>query len=145
MGNRCPDEGKFVSLDFGDPEVDSLDIDGDGNITGNVRLVLNCASCGTEMKEANLEIEDLPAEIDEHIAAHKEAGEDFDLSIEEDSSAMDDRFSADKDRKGKRIPMRFRKHYYIGNVEATVTCSCGKKFNVTLSVEEQASAFEDLG
>ena len=43
---RCPDCNKFVAFDTDvDPEV-SVSVENDGSITGNVRIVNNCAECG---------------------------------------------------------------------------------------------------
>jgi len=143
-GNLCPDCAKFVSLDLGEPEVDSLEIDNDGNITGDVRLVLNCANCSTELKEANLSFDEIPDNLSKHLDAHQEKEESVTLEIDEGESRMDDYFSPGVDKKGKRIPMRFRKHYYTAEIGAVVTCSCGEKIDVEISVEEQASGFDDL-
>jgi hypothetical protein len=55
---RCPECSKFVAYDDGtDPEVDSVEVDEDGNVSGNVRIVLTCAECSTELKEATFDIE----------------------------------------------------------------------------------------
>lgn len=55
---RCNDCNKFASLEAGEPECDSLAIDNDGNITGSARVVLNCAECGSELKEHNFDVEE---------------------------------------------------------------------------------------
>lgn len=54
---RCPDCNKFVSYDdSAEPEVNDLNFN-DGTVTGNVRVVLNCGDCGTELKEAAFDFE----------------------------------------------------------------------------------------
>lgn len=54
---RCPDCNKFVSLENGEPEEQSLEIEHhDGNIfvvNGEFRLARTCADCGAELKEAS--------------------------------------------------------------------------------------------
>lgn len=54
---RCPDCNKFVSLENGEPEEQSLEIaHQDGNkfeVTGEFRLPRTCCDCGQELKEAN--------------------------------------------------------------------------------------------
>ncbi len=63
MARRCPDCNKFVSLETQDPEIE-LEIDDDGadsttaTISGSVRVVRQCADCGTEMTEANFDIDE---------------------------------------------------------------------------------------
>lgn len=61
---RCPDCNKFVGLETQDPEVNDLDIDDAGSISGNVRVYRQCADCSTELKETTFDIdasvEDLP-------------------------------------------------------------------------------------
>ncbi len=51
---RCSDCNKFVSLELGDSPDMNLDIDDEGNITGDVTITRNCAECGTEMKEGQV-------------------------------------------------------------------------------------------
>lgn len=47
---RCPDCSRFVVFEEQDPEVTNIDFI-EGSINGEVRLALNCAECGTELKE----------------------------------------------------------------------------------------------
>ena len=128
---RCPDCNKFVSIEMADPELDGLEVDSDGNVTGSVRLVQTCGECGSELAEANLEV-DSSVEL-KHVAdCKKESG----LSVEDEEAENDDRYEG----KG-----RGAKHFYIANVRATVKCeSCGAEADFMSSVEEQASSFESL-
>ena len=140
MSNRCPDCSKFVSLEAQEPEVDSSDVDGD-TVTGTVRLILTCAECGTEMKEANLDFEipidhECEGETDETIAQVFE--------IEDTQADSTERYQ-DTDKKGKRIPSRYQKHFYGADITVTVKCEgCGDAFTLTDTVEEQASGFDEL-
>jgi len=54
---RCPDCNKFVSFEENEPEVESIDVDGDRNVTATVRIVNSCGECGQELKEATLDME----------------------------------------------------------------------------------------
>ncbi len=74
MSNRCPTCEKFVSLEPNeDPEWNSdPEIDEDGAVTGELRVVLNCAECGEEMKETTIELDISPSDI-EGLEEHKEA------------------------------------------------------------------------
>jgi hypothetical protein len=135
MSNRCPDCNKFVSLELQEPEL-NLNVEGD-SITGQVRLVLTCVECGNEGKETNLDI-DLALDHD-----CDRAEDDFELVDE--AAETTERYQ-DKDRHGKPIKNpRYRRHYYGAEITATVCCNkCGKEFEVTETVEEQASGFEEL-
>jgi hypothetical protein len=135
VSNRCPDCNKFVSLELQEPEL-NLNVEGD-SITGQVRLVLTCADCGGEAKEANLDI-DLSLD---HDCDRKE--DDFELV---DETAEPTERYQDKDQRGKSIKNpRYRRHYYGAEITVTVRCNhCDKEFEVTETVEEQASGFEEL-
>lgn len=64
----CPDCNKFVPYDESEPEVQSLDLDPEGNVTTDVRVVLVCGECSGELKEANFSCDDnAPAKnLEEH-------------------------------------------------------------------------------
>lgn len=51
---RCPDCSKFVSMDNGDPDENSIEVTLSGSsfeIEASYRHTRNCADCGTELKE----------------------------------------------------------------------------------------------
>lgn len=75
---RCPDCNKFVAYDdTNEPEADDADIDRDGHVSGTVRVYLSCAECGTELKEANFDLNaDMTATVAAHHAAVAEAKAD---------------------------------------------------------------------
>lgn len=145
MSNRCPDCGKFVSLEGGDPEVNDLSIDESGEITAEVRVFLTCAECGTEMKEFTFEDSTDSEEIENHIQEHVDEGESCELTIEENSVEFTDEMVT-KDRHGHQIKYsRYMKRLYGYELTATVECeTCGSTFPVDMENSEQASAFEDL-
>lgn len=101
---RCPDCSKFVGMENGDPEINSLEAEfslGSFTITLDARHTRNCADCGTELKsidineEANLDPEDIPAfnELpEEKRKAFLEALEskEVEAEIEEDGSEADE-------------------------------------------------------
>lgn len=129
---RCQDCNKFTGQEAGDPEVNSIEIDEDGHITADVRIVVNCADCGTEMKSADLSLEgDMNPEI---LAKHQ--GEDHELEAEEESSEAIDEYQT-TDAKGKPIKnMRYQKHLYGARLEVSVTCSCSKEVIDTVTLED---------
>ena len=109
---RCPDCNKMVS--YGDPttEVNDEEISAQkeegknefsGTVNFNVRLVLPCADCSTELKETTLEFE-LPFE---HTCKEgteikeEDEGEDFSVSVE---AAPTDRYQTTNPKTGRQSP-----------------------------------------
>jgi len=160
MGNRCPNCSKFVSLEAQDPEVQSCDVELDGTVSAEVRLVLACAECGDEGKETVFTFEEQSDELEEHIAAHAAGGwwegeegeegsvwhelsETYELNVEEPEFEVLDEYET-KDRHGKPIRnFRYQKHLYGVSGTATVECSCGESFDLGMSDTLQASAFDE--
>lgn len=152
---RCPDCNKFVPYD--EPQVEEQNCDvSDGEVQGEVRVVLTCAECGTELKEHSFEIahaiehECDPAAYEEHQASLEEddrTSEDEDPTYELVSSDNwnPSDYYEDKDRNGKPIKNpRYQKHYYGFEGTVTVQCSkCGEEFEVEIKDHEQASGFDE--
>ena len=68
---RCPDCGKFVSLETSDPEMQNEELTDDGQVELSVRLTRNCADCSNELKETTFDLSDDHSEdIEAHIKAH---------------------------------------------------------------------------
>lgn len=109
---RCPDCNKFASIEEEEPEVESIDIN-DGQISASVRITNNCAECGTEMTEAQLEIEDQL----ESSLLEKHHGNKHEMSIEEDGVERDQRTEG----KGRGL-----RTFYGARITYKVTCSCSK-------------------
>lgn len=133
---RCPDCNKFVAFEENDPEVE-LDVDDDGMVTGTVRIVNACAECGSELKEATLDVE---GSVEEEIVKCKgdppDEEKDCPLSIEETSSGRTSR------AEGKG---RGTKTFYGAEVEYEVTCECGKiKVTKQWSDDVQASSMDEM-
>lgn len=140
---RCPDCSKFVSQETGEPETDlTLEDTRDPEnkdpqmvqVTGTVRLTLNCADCGTELKEGTFEFDEEVEVPVEHL------GDDHELEVDSNDGEGTER------QDGKDgTPSRYRRTYYGVHVTAQVTCSCGKlDLSVELSDEMQASSFDEL-
>jgi hypothetical protein len=137
---RCPDCNKFVSFEQADPEVElevELAKEEDGkpaevNVTGTVRLVLNCGECSTEMAEANPDFEiEVPL-------THQEADE-HEVELVEEFAEPSDRYD------GKPgTPSRYRRHFYGADISGKVRCSCGAEAEFNGTAEEQAGAFDSL-
>ena len=136
--NRCNDCGKFVSLEFGeidDPEPEVTDVgegtsnDASVGVRAEVRLVLTCGECSTEMADAMLEGE---TDVDfKHDEGCDSEGRDYEVEVT--ASNQDE-------RSGKG---RFGKHFYGAAIELKVTCDhCEGEAEGTITVEEQASGFE---
>lgn len=101
---RCPDCSKFVSMETGDPEVNSLEAefsDGSIRVSSDVRVTRNCADCGTELKDHTYNPEDT-IELAQFDAWQKlsesqrqalvKAGDagDLEIEIEETGSSVDE-------------------------------------------------------
>ncbi len=54
---RCPDCSKMVSYDEPQATVESEEVSNEGLVNIEVRLVLPCAECGTELKETTFNFE----------------------------------------------------------------------------------------
>ena len=54
---RCPDCNKFVGNEENEPEVESVEVDDEGHVNAEVRIVNACAECGTDLTEATLSMD----------------------------------------------------------------------------------------
>jgi len=139
---RCPDCNKFVSFDEQEPEVESIEINEDGGVAASVRIVNACADCGTELKEATLDMEWEPPDgtLKDHI------GKDHELSVGENGCERTSRSGYLK--KGVFVSAfgRYAKTFYGAEVEFSITCSCGKLEAVEGSMADdvQASGMDEL-
>jgi len=137
MNNRCPDCNRFVSLEQEEPEADVditsrepiVDTQQELTITGSVRLVLVCAECGTEMAEANLDVEE------EHTFCHAKSGCQGTVAAETEAE-LADRYE------GKGRGMR---HFYGVDLTVILECEeCNAHEEVSIHEEEQADSFDEL-
>lgn len=127
---RCPDCNHFVSFDPAEPEMD-VDF-ADGALTGTVRIVLNCAECGQELKDATLDVEH-EITLPEHVC---EGTEEVEWTIIQLSVENTDR------TEGKG---RGTKTFYGYEISGELVCGCGKsKVEVSVSDDIQASAMDEL-
>lgn len=108
---RCPDCNKFAAYgDSTEPEVD-VDLNDDGNYTGQVRIVLTHDECGTELKEASFDFEgELPEVI---VAEHK--GDGHSLSLEAEGGELTSRGEG---------AGRYMKTFYGYDIAVELTCDC---------------------
>lgn len=67
---RCPDCNKFVSYDdSNDPDIQDISY-ADGHVSAQIRVVLPCGDCGTELKSADFDL-DLAVALPEDAEDHK--------------------------------------------------------------------------
>lgn len=146
---RCGDCNKFVSFEEQDPEVEDVEYDS-GEIRVTARIVNACADCGSELREASL---DMSAEAPEGWDAHdpdelrkanpdmsEEEIEKHEIEVEEESS---ERTSRQDGKPG--TPSRYRRTYYGAKVTVAVSCACGwKPEAVELEDEVMASGMDEL-
>lgn len=134
---RCPDCNKFVSFDTEeDPEV-TTNVDSEGEVGVEIRLVNKCQECGTELKEACFEGTIEIPDAKDHAESHGEKFEGFTV-INEDCSRTED-------RRPKGRPARYTKQFYGYELEVTIQCDeCGEEFKGSCSDMMQASGMEEL-
>ena len=138
---RCPDCNKFVGNEQGEPELNlDISLEGEGkdpgnaSITGDVRLVLTCADCSTELAEANV-----GADIEVELSHESDHEGEHEVSISEEAAENTDRYD------GKPgTPSRYRRHFYGAEITGKVSCTCGAETEFNGTVEEQAGAFDQL-
>lgn len=141
---RCPDCNKFVSFDTDTEPETSLEVDEEGTVTGNIRIVNTCGECGTELKEANLEVELVVHEASIHncgkgkvISKGKEV-ERPGFSILDESCSRNERSTPGK-------TPRYTKHFYGYDLAVTIQCEgCKAEFKGDCCDDVQASAMEEL-
>lgn len=125
---RCPDCNKFVSMENGEPEVNSVEVDSEGHVNAEVHLTRNCAECSTELKDYTFELEADPDE--EFMAAHKGHA----LDVDEGDCSVDESGGG-----------RYAKNIISVSLVATVKCAVcpDAKTEVELGSDAAASEFEE--
>ena len=138
---RCPECSKFASNEEEDPEVNNVEIDPDGHVTADVRIVNSSACCGSEMTAAGLTLEG------DYEDAEYHQGEGHELSVEEGYAERTNKSGptsiTTKTGKVRPIPPRFVKSFYGANVSFTVSCTCqaaGAEPLATLELEDFVAA-----
>jgi len=148
---RCPDCNKFVPN--GEPEAE-LQSGEDFEATledeklvikcePEVRVMIPCGECGTELKETTLNFTmEHEHECDKLPKEEPEGGIEVQGSIEVE--ATDDYRT--KDRHGKAITKsRYQAHLYGAEVTATVTCPfCQETIEFTDHDEVESSSMDEL-
>jgi len=128
---RCPDCNKFVGNEENEPEVESVEVDDEGHVNAEVRIVNACAECGTDLTEATLSMD---GEADTIPCSCKP--EDRELEAEEAGSERSVRIEG----KG-----RGTKTFYGATLDVTVRCGkCNKEWTVTMEDEIQASGMDQV-
>lgn len=146
---RCPDCNKFVSFEEADPEVDCLDIRGDGAVTATVRIINTCAECSQELTEATFDLESDAA--CEAVEAHKctTSPQPEQRSFEAEEYECERTGRSGYYKKGKWVPGfgRYAKTFYGAQLTVTVKCSACQEVvgePVVLTDDVQASAMDSL-
>lgn len=115
-------------MDFGDPEVESLEVDESGNVTARVRIVRSCADCGMDLKEASLDMEEA-LDLSGHVKEGQEDKHEF--SIDEES--------VDQVEEGGG---RYQKSYFGAEIAFAVTCSCDAAWKLEGKISDKVAASE---
>lgn len=155
---RCPDCCKMVSYDEAEPEDAEVNVNGT-DVSVSVRITNNCADCGTELKEANFELE---GDFSEAAGAHectfdevegeakrepveKDARE-YEAEVESTERTSRSGYFDKKTGKFVNAGGRYAKTFYGVSVEVKITCSeCnGDVTTLTLEDDVQASGMDEL-
>lgn len=130
---RCDQCNKFASYDDStEPEVD-VDLSEDGSFSGSVRIVLTCADCSQELKEASFDFEgEVPEEV---LKEHK--GHDCSLSLD----AGDNELTSRSEGKG-----RYAKTFYGYRAALDLSCACASDglWATEFTDDIQASHMDEL-
>lgn len=135
MGAVCPGCNKFYSKEQSDPEFEGGEIsyvqgEKTANVKGSVRMVLTSACCSEEVAETTQEY-DVDVDV---VHDHPKDKGDIEFTLEEEGENTD-RYEG----RG-----RGQRHYYGVEVTLNLDCSCGWKTSAMTTVEEQASAFDEM-
>lgn len=134
---RCPDCNKFVSYDTDvEPEeIDALELNSAGELTGEFRRVLTCQDCSQELKE-------LTFSISESVEVPEGCEHEFEVSVHAEATTN----IQATDMRGNPIKNpRYMKTLYGIEFNGKATCSnCNCSVDINLTVEEAASNFEEL-
>ena len=151
---RCPDCNRFVALNTEvDPEVELqaelTEEEGENgekgditvNLTGTVRIVNECADCGTELTEFTFDVD--ASETVSRPEGLNEVPDEGELSGEEDITRTEDYVTTD--RKGKPITNpRYQKKLYGFSGQVEVSIGDHHLCTFDLSDNTEASSMEAL-
>jgi hypothetical protein len=122
-----------------DPEVNALDIDDEGKILAEVRIVNACAECGDELTEYVFDVKEqvtLPDEVPDH---------EHDLGIDEGECERTEPDHTPPRRNRKLALARYRKTYYGFSLRYIIRCrACDFEHEGVLVDDVQASRMEVL-
>jgi hypothetical protein len=130
---RCDQCNKFASYDDStEPEAD-VDLAADGSFSGQVRIVLTCADCSQELKEASF---DFDSEVPEKVLKAHE-GDDHSLSLDTGDNELTSRYE------GKR---RYTKTFYGYRAALDLSCACVSDglWTAEFTDDVQASHMDEL-
>lgn len=146
---RCETCGKFAT--YGEPQVEVLDFGVSEELaTAEVSVTLICGEDDTELKQGTVEasteiehtceLESVVAHLLKTVEPEKLGTDDVDKAVaDREYEATDCTAEALEGAKGK-------KNTYGATVTWTLECSaCGDSVEITTEVEEEASAFEEVG
>lgn len=131
---RCDQCNKFASYDDStEPEVD-VDLNDDGSFSGNVRIVLTCADCSQELKEAQFDFDGkVPEEI---VKAHSGEGHSLNLDV------GDNELTSRSEGSG-----RYMKTFWGYRAALDLSCMCSNDglWTKEFTDDIQASHMDELG
>lgn len=137
---HCKSCNKFVAQEENDPEVNNLEVDNEGAVNAEVRIVNTCAECEEELTESIFNVDDqisMPEDVS--------LGHEHDLEVEEISCERTRPDHTPPRKDGKPTNPRSKKTYYGFELIVKVTCNgCNLEEDLTLADDVQASSMEAL-
>lgn len=149
---RCPDCSKFVAYDTESEPEANLEVSSEGMLSGDVRRVLPCGECGTELKSTTFDLDKDLGDVltindndDDRKAFCPDGSEHSWAWSETEPSVSPTERLNDKDKNGKQIKQaRFMTKYYGIEISGEVQCSkCGVKAAYSLEEEASAGSFDE--
>jgi hypothetical protein len=128
----------MAALEMQEPELDNdLEVDEDGNVTGQIRIVRNSECCGDEMKEANFEIDWSP-DAEDALKLEEHKGEGHSLSVDQGDPEGTEEGGG-----------RYAKSFFGAQIDFSIRCECQPEgaeplVEYTWSDKIAASEMDDL-
>lgn len=138
MGYRCNSCMKFASIEDWEIQINGIDVDDTGHVTGDAEITLLTSCCSDQVAQASTDFEHEPGDtLSAHLAEH-EGEEGHDLSVEEGDVETQDMYEP----AGR--PIRYQRHHYGFSMNTDVSCSCGETFPIEVGAYVQANQFGQM-
>jgi hypothetical protein len=147
---RCPDCNRMVSYNTEEDPEANIELDNEGHISGDIRRVLTCGECGTELKETTFDIDQDAAgaliEVEPKTQCPTGDDHEWDWETADEPSVSPTEGRETTDRRGKKITNpRYMKTLYGVMIDGEVKCKhCPAKATYSFEENQAASSFDEL-